>query len=531
MARKKRIIATLDCETDPFEYGLEDFKSFLWDIYDGKEHYTFLTVESVVDFLADKNWIVYAHNGGKFSDFHELMPFVESGDEIKMVNGRIARFKIGECEFRDSYLILPMPLKGYKKGEIDYDKMKRDCRHLHMKEITEYLHDDTLYLYEIVTEFISKYGSGMTLAGSAFKLFNKEFSENENSKTNEVFYSQFSDFYYGGRVECFEKGIIDYPVKMIDINSAYPRAMLQRHAYGKQFLTSSKMPENKDEIEKAFFRIKAVSKGALPFRSESGLVFPNDNEEREYFVTGWELLAGLETKTLTIIELIECHEFCEFITFDRYVNHFYELKNNSEKQSTDYIFAKLFLNSLYGKYASNPHEYTRSFVFDDPVDAANWGLEVTGKIGERFLAERDLFDEEKTFYNVATAASITGWVRAYLWRALNSVKNPVYCDTDSIICEEIGNLPIGKKLGQWGIDGEFSGGGIGGKKIYALEYKEPLIKNGKKITHKTACKGARLSASEILDVCKGEIVVYKNPVPNFSFKTSKKYIDRKIRMT
>lgn len=531
MARKKRVIATIDSETDPFEYGI-DLQPFIWDIFDGVEHYTFNTIEECLKFLEDKDWLIYAHNGGKF-DFHFMLEFIPDGSELKMVGGRIGKFKIGDCEFRDSYLILPMPLKSYKKKEFDYDKLKRDIRADHMPEIIEYLHSDTEYLHELVTQFIENYGGGLTLAGSAFKVFNKDFAEIENEKTNFCFYDMFSDFYYGGRVECFKKGVIKRPLKMIDIKSAYPTAMKKRHAFGKSFSTSSQLPEDKSELEKAFIHFVGTSKGALPYRNneEMSLEFPNDDIEREYFCTGWELIAGLETKTVEIKRVISCHNFHSYICFDTYVDHFYGMKETSEKESAEYLFAKLFLNALYGKYASNPEEYTRAYIHSNMADGAEEGLEVTGKVGTRYLMERDLFENEMNYYNVATAASITGWVRAHLFRSLLKVKNPIYCDTDSIICSDLGELSLGKHLGDWGLDGEFKGGGIGGKKIYALEFKEPIIKNGKKITHKTACKGARLSAAEIMRVCQGETVIYKNPVPNFSLKTKKKYIDRAIRMT
>lgn len=533
MARAKRKVATLDSETDPFEYGAA-IAPFIWDIFDGVEHYTFRSTAEMLDFLADKDWLLYAHNGGKFDfRFPCFRDRIPDGTEIKMVNGRFGKFKIGDCEFRDSYLILPMPLAGYKKKEFDYDKLKKNVREKHMTEIVEYLHSDTEYLYELVTAFISEYGNGLTLAGSAFKVFNKEFSEIENEKTNPAFYDMFSDFYYGGRVECFKKGVIKYPTKMIDINSAYPRAMMQRHAFGKSFVTSRKLPEDRNELEKGFVHFIGKSKGALPYRNkeEKSLEFPNDNKSREFFVSGWELVAAQDLNCVTVERVISFHSFSTYICFDKYVTHFYGMKSRSEQDSTDYIFAKLFLNSLYGKYAADPDKYTRAFIHSNLEEGAEEGLELTGKVGARYLMERELFDDEKNYYNVATAASITGWVRAYLFRALKSVNTPIYCDTDSIICRGTGRLPLGDKLGEWKLDGEFIRGGIGGKKIYAFELKKPKIKKGKKITHKTACKGAKLSASEIMRVCQGETIIYKNPVPNFSFKTSNIYVERTIRMT
>ena len=65
-----------DCETDPFKYG-DVPEPFIWGIFDGVNYWEFLgtglyhtcTVDDiarVVDFLRDKEIILYAHNGGKF---------------------------------------------------------------------------------------------------------------------------------------------------------------------------------------------------------------------------------------------------------------------------------------------------------------------------------------------------------------------------------------------------------------------------------------------------------------------------------
>ncbi len=43
----------------------------------------------------------------------------------------------------------------------------------------------------------------------------------------------------------------------------------------------------------------------------------------------------------------ERKDFLKEISFEEYVRHFYDLKSRAEKGSKQYIFAKLFLNSLY----------------------------------------------------------------------------------------------------------------------------------------------------------------------------------------
>lgn len=108
-----RPIWTADCETDPFKRGRIP-KPFLWGVYDGTACHLFERTEDFINFVQDKKVILYAHNGGKF-DWHFILDYLEPFTPINIINGRIAKFKIGVCEFRDSYNILPIPLAAYQK--------------------------------------------------------------------------------------------------------------------------------------------------------------------------------------------------------------------------------------------------------------------------------------------------------------------------------------------------------------------------------------------------------------------------------
>ena len=106
MKKGKKIYA-IDAETDPFN-GTTDIQPFMWDIFDGEDHTTLETVAQCHAFFRANPGLYYAHNGGRF-DFH-LSGFcdpIESGSEILAINGRLVRFKMLGCEFRDSFAILP----------------------------------------------------------------------------------------------------------------------------------------------------------------------------------------------------------------------------------------------------------------------------------------------------------------------------------------------------------------------------------------------------------------------------------------
>lgn len=544
---KPRQLAVIDCETDPFAFGRVP-KPFLWDVYDGVTHYTFTEVCDVVHFLLDKHWTVYAHNGGRFDYcmpgfLDELEPFAK----VMMINGRLARFTLGDCEFRDSYSILPVPLSAYKKDDIDYALFEPTRRRHHMDAITRYLHGDTEYLYQLVSAFRQNYGAGLTLAGTAMKVW-QERARVEAPQSTKGFYKQVEPFYHGGRVECFRLGMINEPFRMIDINSAYPYAMLHEHPISTE--VEEVYPDVQDAIiPQSLYQVDFRANGSLPCTDELGsLSFPSDGKEYTSHCTGWEVQAARDTGAC-IVRIKRRLDFDKTINFSKYIHHFYDLKKEAakvSKNSPDYIFAKLFMNSLYGKFGANPEEYSNFEVMEPKYhDAAcAEGYVCKGELGKWIVMGQDLLPEQERYYNVATAASITGFVRAYLWKALSAIRRatgtPFYCDTDSITFG--GMLPsrevaCGSDLGQWSEEGHFDRGGIGGKKLYAFH------KTGTRNEWKQGCKGVRITPQDILKVCAGKTVTYKRDAPTLGVgkerqagETNESYLKRmfcvrKVRMT
>ena len=261
-----RPFSVLDSETDPFKFGRVP-KPFVWGYYDGKSysHFSHDLLPEFIESIRHKKIIIYAHNGGKF-DYHFFLEYLAPYDTIKIINGRIAQFKIGQCEFRDSFNILPVKLgkmilvddygEEIKKQEFDYGLMEKEHRYAdgNYEKIVDYLRDDCVTLYQAIKQFQGAYGRHLTQAGAAMAQW-KKISHLDVPKSTPEFFSQFKPFYYGGRVECFRKGIIDALISVFDINSAYPYAMLSHHPYGLDFVELSMLDEA-DEIGPLFIRIK-----------------------------------------------------------------------------------------------------------------------------------------------------------------------------------------------------------------------------------------------------------------------------------
>lgn len=527
--------ATFDIETDPFKrhrYPLP----FCCDFFDGNKHRVFWGADCVAKCFAVMRKFkgyIYAHNGGKF-DFKYLLPLIDpNSSTVKVIKGRIAKIALNNVEFRDSYLMLPVPLAKYGKTPIDYKKLEANVRTFHRAEIIAYLKNDCENLYRMVDEFVGEYGFGLTLAGRTFAALKSRFNI-EPPKTNGFYDTKMRKYYYGGRVEFFELGHLRGQFSIFDINSAYPAVMRSKHCFNTDFISVNVLPTNREILQTCFISLRGESFGGIPWRTEeNGLSFKPTTGV--FNLTGWELLAALDLKLLKIKSVLVCHRPLECRDFSAFVDYFYALKRKAAKGSSDELFAKLLLNSCYGRFALNPEHYrdvkltnygdepdenteTRKKGDIPPWTLANDFPEVGISIWEKLVPPR-----QDSYFNVATAASITGAVRAFLMHSLVGVKRAVYCDTDCIICERGDGLKIGAELGEWKLEGVTVPDGlwIAGKKLYAAKLTTDKWK--------TAAKGVRLDPRDICRIAEGETLTTTLDAPTFSLLTGDSFCTRTIR--
>jgi hypothetical protein len=603
---------TIDAETTPFHNcGKIDCpkchgqgrvpQSFIWGAYNGRteEYVTFVAelsfsalctdasiaeqvsrelARQIADFFRDKPTVVYAHNGGRF-DYHYLRDEINSDEPVMMIAGRMSRFKIGEAEFRDSLNIFQQTrLKDFGgKLEIEYSKLEPEVRRAHQEEIEKYLRVDCVDLWNNLARYFRQYGRGLTQAGASMRIWSRMAKIEPPRQTVEQF-RRYKPFYYGGRVECFRKGVKETKFQTVDANSMYPFAMLSKHPFSPAASVDTFLPPLNSDIDRCLIRLKCVSDGAFPYRTEQGeLVFPNDGVRRTFNITGWEFNAAREFNAIHDIEFIDVHRFPLSIGFEEYITHFYEKRKLAKEvnDKAENIFCKLFMNSLYGKFGSNPggavteeeyeltkeddpgagyHEYV--IVTDDSM--GKWqidGFKDFKSWGARRLWVRPLPEIRHHYYNVATAASITGFARAHLFRASKQCRGLIYGDTDSLTAEDVSALKIGSELGQWKVELTGRRYAVAGKKNYALESSDTTLMDyhafdsrEEKTGHwKIACKGTRLTPQELLYVASGGddlyksdamiiekrgTLVYKPESPTYSISREiPRFIDRKIRCT
>lgn len=550
-------VYTLDIETDPFVHG-ERPEAFAIDFYDGVEHVYFWGNDCVDRMFTHlqhvEPGIIFIHNGGRFDILGYLLHWVLSGN-MRIINSRIilSTMKCGH-ELRDSYAIMPFALGKFKgavqKKKIEMWKLKKEHREKYKDEIVDYLFYDCIVLYTLCSAFVNRFGPMMTIGSTAMKEIKKLHTFENLDKEQDL--DIRTNYYYGGRVQCFKSGIIKGNYKLFDLNSAYPYVMkYMKHPIGKPSDAGKRIGK-----DTCFISVLGKNKGAFPTRTKSGIDFTVPYGI--FHVTRHEWDAAEEYGLFEPERIIRTVDFSEQATFAEFVDLFYSEKVAAKlaKDAINELFAKFLLNSGYGKFGQNPENYKEYCI-----TLATENMSGDGWICDTILG--DTLDEEyivwskptkdTSRYNVATGSSITGGTRSVLLRGIAQADTPLYCDTDSIIAKALSVANLGDtELGAWKLEAEFNYAAIARKKLYTLietnkkkiaarfatlkteeeieDFKANLLPNGW-MKVKQANKGVVVSAQEIIDVCQGKTVVSKRDAPSFKLDGSHTFISRKVKMS
>jgi hypothetical protein len=138
-------------------------------------------------------------------------------------------------------------------------------------------------------------------------------------------------------------------------------------------------------------------------------------------------------------------------------------KEFMEKNPTKRQLAKIFLNSLWGKFCQKPHKEHfvtihgyQQFIklwYDSTIDRSSFSFRHIGNNTWKVLYRTvDSYTKPNPKYNIYLAAKVTEWARTILHTEMLRIgpQNVLYCDTDSIMYEcshaEVCN---GHGLGEW----------------------------------------------------------------------------------
>lgn len=590
-AMRQRCIAVLDMETDPFSDDRTAIHPFAAELYsdqfgaivfwDNDPVSLARQLVDAIEALPDE-YTIYAHNGGKF-DFFFLINWIKG--LVKFKGRAIMSARIGNHELRDSLHILPEKLAAWKKDKFDYRKMRRNVRAKHKTEILEYLHNDCVYLFDIVKRFVSEFGLKLSIGQAAFSELKKSYKV---SRVSETMDSALRPYFFGGRVECsagkgiFDAGWRNQPFKLYDVNSMYPYVMATRqHPIGNEYVWRRGDP-GPDTI---FIDLTCRNFGAFVARGEQ-----NDaSAELEYgrfHTTIWEYETALKYDLIQDQEIhwvIDCRERSDFSAFILPMYHrrqdtkeaMQALKKQGKEFTTEYeeikkenILLKYLLNNAYGKFAQNPRKYKDFFYAASGIRPEPEWFEFMPS-GDRLTdEEREIIHKYsmpiercaafdvwarpapgRKYNNVGTAASITGAARAVWLDAVQHAIDPIYGDTDSLICRGL-DMPLDPvKLGYWDLEETFDEVIITGKKQYCCRVNGRH--DGQEERLKVRCKGADLRVrpddpdagpelwqranaetwGKYLAILDGQIIEAINRAPTMDKIGRQNYIRRRIRST
>lgn len=531
MARKRLKIGVIDFETDPFKTG-RHVAPFSCEFYSEDHCMTFwgddcaLRLVNALEQLED-GYMIFAHNGGNFDFWLGLYDHVSN--PIRVIANRIVSAKLFHHTLRDSFAIIPIGLERAIKGgklKIDYRKLERDKRESNREEILRYQHQDCITLYQLVSSFIERFTAMLTVGSTAMKQLRRF---HDFTRSNEKEDAIFRPFYFGGRSEAFKSGVLKGPWQTYDINSSYPKSMRDyNHPVNGNWDIEDNLPRS---FKRPFFcHFIGRNDGALPHRpeeTEEKLTF--NKEQGEFFACSHELELALDLGLVKIDRIIEIYRTKEFIRFDDYVNYWYDEKVKCKLASDQIgeLFAKFMLNSAYGKFGQNPLKYKDWYIthdIDEDALAEELGYEIASQFGNFNLYSRQAKITDSSFYDVSIAASITSASRAQLLAGLQLAIDPIYCDTDSIVCKSFKGNVSETELGAWKKEKSANYAAIAGRKLYALYNTEndPV---------KIASKGGKLTIKEMIDLANGNEVDYHNDAPTFSLHKPAYFINRTFRKT
>ena len=468
-------------------YGVFDIESENWirfkvlGFFDGEDYKTFDSPRKFLQYIDRKaydGFPLYAHNGGKF-DFLFLLDDLFRMASLKLIErqGRIievtAKLPRGNVlHFRDSYALLPSSLK--KLGEafkVRHQKTSYEFKEGAKVKVTQrllkYLEQDCLCLHEVIDTFFGQDFIGqpqLTIASQALNTFRTKFLDGELYQVSEPLEDEFRDnFYSGGRVEVF-KG--EGTVNVYDVNSLFPSVMCEEMPGGVPKRVRTYV---RDRIGFYSVNITRTPNFYIPpylFKVESGQYRKNFfvNGPGQYYLSS-AMLNALREDYGVRFTVNYGYVFPERKhIFNDYVNFFFKIKHD-HKDDAQGAVAKLFLTSLYGKFAA--HRWRESI--ETYRGQEEWRIPESPALQEfgLVLVERE---SKSKFILPYLAAYITDLARLKHWRMMQEAPDHCfYCDTDSIFTTA--TYKHTRKLGDLDLKGRF--------KAVFLSAKSYALKNAK----------------------------------------------------
>lgn len=151
------------------------------------------------------------------------------------------------------------------------------------------------------------------------------------------------------------------------------------------------------------------------------------------------------------IEPKKSYVFKSEYIFKEFVNDFYKIKQNAEKDTPMYLIAKLLMNSLYGKFGQR--QISESMIKDSSPDPEKYKVKEIIDFDTGWCKVEE--EGKGKMYLPQIAVHVTAMAQLWLYKSIEEILEKgykiYYCDTDSITTD-YRNLPTSTELGDWKLE-------------------------------------------------------------------------------
>lgn len=365
-------------------------------------------IASFFERMADEHSLTYFHNlafdgafildylfrlGYEYTD--ERVPGVKEFTTLISNMGKFYQIRVcwesgKTTEFRDSLKKLPMSVKNIAKsfqleqvkGEIDYHHL-RPPGWVMTDEEREYVKNDVQIVAQAIKVELSEGMTRMTVGADSLaqykSMMGRDFDRHFPVLAASID-AEIRRAYRGGWAHVKEqwRGKLVGAGQVFDVNSLYPSVMYSKVLpYGEPLYYADGLPEASEEYPLFIACITFTAKlrdDHLPcIQIKNSSMFTPTEYVTEVldpvtmYVTSVDLALWEEHYDMDILAYNGAWMF-RGITgfFNDYIDHWMKIKEESDGGKR--LIAKLHLNSLYGKFATNPDVTSKIPVFDEEKD-------------------------------------------------------------------------------------------------------------------------------------------------------------------
>lgn len=504
-------------EEDPkvlhIDNSLDDFMSHLIKLgnIEGYFHNLKYDGEYIIAWLFEHGYKLVKNNKRKNKTFEVVISDTNQWYELTIYH-KVFNKRYVKTTIFDSLKKIPLSVKDIarafklpeQKGEIDYD-LYRPVGWLITDEEKDYIKKDCIIVAKALFIQFEKGLTKMTIGSDAMGYFKSDITPKGFKYLFPVLPLEVDNdirkAYKGGFTYTNPKYIgKEIPSISLDVNSLYPSVMYGNMGmlpYGLPVKFKGKYKYNEKYplyIQKFSCSFK-LKKGYIPtIQIKNNLYFmPTDylTDSKgivDLTLTNPDLELFFEHYEASNIEYVSGYMFRGALElFREYIDYWGHIKATSTGGLRQ--LAKLMLNSLYGKFATNPKKVNKMPYMED------------GKVKYKDLPP----DYDKPVYT-AMGAFITARARAYtISNSQKLIKHWVYSDTDSMYLTDINEEELSKiveihptKLGAWKVEHHITRGKWIKAKTYIIEAEEEVKEDNP--------TGLKITCAGMPDRIKGKII-------------------------